>query len=227
MATHRVRLKDESQSLPAKPQQSAKVRPELSPVKSQFSPVKPPEELAQFFADPPLVGNEKREEYERFFAMIAAAAKATDAISWLFVRDVTDLSWDIRRERSLKAQAIRNAQEEVVARLLTPPEPRGYAWRGPTQEAVDEAREWASDPKARLKTGKKLADWGYDETYILTEAYKLRNSGIDAFDARIASHEVRRMTALGAIELHSENLARRLEAVSSDVIEGEFTRASE
>jgi hypothetical protein len=60
----------------------------------------PPAGIAELFADPPLVGNEAREEYDRLFAAIATAAKPADAIAWLFVRDITDLSWEIRREKA-------------------------------------------------------------------------------------------------------------------------------
>lgn len=65
-------------------------------------PLKPPTELAQFFNDPPLALNEKRQDYENLFAAIAGAAKPADAIAWLLVRDFTDLSWEIQREKNLK-----------------------------------------------------------------------------------------------------------------------------
>ena len=45
------------------------------------------------------------------------------AIAWLFVRDITDLSWEIRRERSRKLQVIKSAQIDVVSEFLTLPWP--------------------------------------------------------------------------------------------------------
>ena len=193
------------------------------------SPVKPPKELAQFFADPPLALNEKREDYEQLFAAIAAAAKPADAIAWMFVRDITDLSWEIRRERNLKVQIIKTAEEAAVAKMLTPPRPVELDFMAPTpgvEEAEEAARQWASDPKARRRIDKELADMDCDASFILSEAINGDSDERDAIDRRIASYELRRMAALRAIEHYSETLARRLQA-ASDVIEGQFTEAAE
>jgi hypothetical protein len=48
----------------------------------KLSKVKPPAGLAQLFDDPTLVGNEKREDYNSFFAAVAAAVNPGDAIGW-------------------------------------------------------------------------------------------------------------------------------------------------
>jgi hypothetical protein len=85
--------------------------------------IKPPPGLAKLFADPPLAGDEAREDYDGLFSAIAAAAKPSDAIAWLFVRDITDLSWEICRERNLKLQVIKSARTNVVRGLLRPPKP--------------------------------------------------------------------------------------------------------
>jgi hypothetical protein len=197
------------------------------------SGVKPPAGLAELFADPPLAGNEARENYESLFTAIAAAAKPKDAIAWLFVRDITDLSWEIRRERALKLQVIKSAQIDEVQQLLTPPVP--YTARFSLDIGVDpnaekiakEAKLWASDPKVRRRIDKELANKGYGPSEILTGALNRAADRIDAIDRRIASYELRRMTALRSMGHYNETLARRLEAVSSDVIEGKFTEAAE
>jgi hypothetical protein len=95
------------------------------------------------------------------------------------------------------------------------------------EKIAREAKQWASDPKARRRIDKELADKGYDASYIQTSALQQIADGIDAIDLRIASYELRRMAALRAMEQYSEKLARRLEAASSDIIEGQFTEAAE
>jgi hypothetical protein len=193
----------------------------------------PPNEFADLFTDPPLAGNEVREDYESLFTAIAAAANPKDAIAWLFVRDITDLSWEIRRERALKLQVIKSAQIDEVQQLLTPPAP--YSARFDLDLGVDpkaekiakEAKLWASDPKVQRRIDKELANKGYDASEILTGALNRAADRIDAIDRRIASYELRRMTALRSMGHYNETLARRLEAVSSDVIEGKFTEAAE
>jgi nucleotide-binding universal stress UspA family protein len=199
------------------------------------SRVKPPAALAKLFADPPLVGNETREDYDGLFNAIAAAAKPADAIAWLFVRDITDLSWEIRRERSLKLQVIKSAQTGVVRELLTPPQPFtdklilfDFEELDPNAEKIaKEMKQWASDPKARRRIEKELAEKGHDASEILTMALNQAADRIDAIDRRIATYELRRMAALRAIGHYGEMLARRLEAVSSEVIEEQFTEAAE
>jgi hypothetical protein len=192
----------------------------------------PPIELAALFTDPPLAGNEVREDYESLFTAIAAAANPKDAIAWLFVRDITDLSWEIRRERALKLQVIKSAQIDQVKQLLTPPAPYRMLELDlgvdPNAEKIaKKAKLWASDPKVRGRIDKELANKGYDASEILTGALNRAADRIDAIDRRIASYELRRMTALRAMGHYNETLARRLEAVSSDVIEGKFTEAAE
>jgi hypothetical protein len=197
------------------------------------SRVKLPAGLAPLFNDPPLVGNEKPEDYDNFFSEIVAAVNPSDAIGWLLARDVADLSWEIQRERRLKLQVIKSAQTDVVRRLLTPPKRYADDWMNvyevdPNAEKIaKEAKQWASDPKARRRIDKELAEKGCDVSNILTTALSSAADHIDAIDRRIASYELRRMAALRATEQYSEKLARRLEAASTDVIEGQFTEAAE
>ena len=83
--------------------------------------IKPPKELEQFLDDPPLVGTERREDYENFFSVIAMAVKPVDAIEWLLVVDVAYLSWEIRRERRIKAEIIKLRQKEASRRSWPSP----------------------------------------------------------------------------------------------------------
>jgi hypothetical protein len=193
--------------------------------------LKLPAALAKLFADPPVGLNEIREDYDNLFAAIAAAAKPADAIAWLFVRDITDLTWEIRRERSLKTQTIRSAEQDVVERILLPPWPSETGPNSvfsvrihPDAERVAEmAERWATDPRARRRIDLELADRGYDASYILTKALNEAADQLDAIDRRIGTYELRRMAVLRATEEYNENLARRLKSISADVIEGQYT----
>lgn len=183
----------------------------------------PPEPLNQLFADPPLVGNEKREDYDRLFSDVAGALKPADSIVWIFVKDFVDLSWDIIRERKIKAHIIRSHEIVAVRDAL-----KAIGSDGHFSNADVEAREWATDPKSRLKHGKKLSNNGFTATELLAHAYIDGGPAIDAIDRRIASYELRRMAVLRTIQNHSEKLARQVfEAVSSEVLEGDFTEAVE
>jgi hypothetical protein len=192
------------------------------------STVKVPPSLASLFNDPPLVGDEKREDYENLLSAIVAAIKPNDAVVWLLARDFADLSWDIRRERNVKRELIRLTEIEVVSKLLSPIMPALL----PLNMAVVAgktntlAKQWAGDAEARQRVISKLAEKGYDASDILTLALNRAAPQIELFDRRIGNYELRRMAAMKAIEQYSEASARRL-AASTDVIDGEFTEAEE
>ena len=135
----------------------------------------PPSGLALLFAQPPLVGNEKREDFDRFFSAITAAAKPIDAIAWLYVWDVACYSWEIRRERMVKADIIKSAQMEFVSELLRSTNlaqstRTGFSKRLPRLHPTAEAREWFKNPKSQPIVAEILADNGYDRSDILAEA---------------------------------------------------------
>jgi hypothetical protein len=162
----------------------------------KVSPINLPEELAQFFADPPLIGKEKREDYDLFSSAIIAATKPSDGIAWLYVFDVINLSWDIMRERKIKADIVKSSETNVVALSLKAINAVDLFRLNEDIENSKKARQWAGDPKSRRQYDKELADEGFPESEIMAQAYIRAASSIDAIDGRIASYELRRMAAL-------------------------------
>ena len=77
-----------------------------------------PHDLAEFLDDPPLVGDETIEQYNKFFGAIVTGLKPANAIDWLYTKDAVDLSWQIRRERVVLAGIVKLMQTEVVRDLL-------------------------------------------------------------------------------------------------------------
>jgi hypothetical protein len=187
----------------------------------------PPSKLAHLFADPPLVGNEKREDFDRFFSAIAAASKPVDAIAWLFTWDIAYLSWEIRRERVVKADIIKSAQLRAVGRFLVLIDEGGSSLLIDVGANDRAARRWASDSKSRREIDQKLAANGYGPSDILAEAYIRGAPNIDAIDRRLASYEARRMTTLRELEIYSEKFASKLAATSRDIVDAEFTVPTE
>jgi hypothetical protein len=61
----------------------------------------------------------------------------------------------------------------------------------------------------------------------LARAYQRGAGEIDAIDKRIARYELRRNEILKQIALRNERKAQKLAKASSDIIEGEFTEATE
>lgn len=195
------------------------------------SSVKIPPALAYLFNDPPLVGDEKREDYENLLRAVVDAIKpGNDAVVLLLARDLAVITWEMRREEIHKQQVIKSAYSYVVSRLLSISKPFSLALPPPTTRSSaksdKEAKQWVDDPEARQRIDKKLLQKGYDASYIATAASIRAATFTEAINRRIAIQEVRRATALKTIEQYSEASARRL-ATATDVIEGEFTEAAE
>ena len=78
-------------------------------------PIELPEALADFFNNPPLIGTERLEKYQAFCRSIECALKPLNEMSCLLVEDICWLTWEIRRERGMKADIIKLKRKEVLA----------------------------------------------------------------------------------------------------------------
>jgi hypothetical protein len=197
---------------------------------AKILPVKPPKELLRFLEDPPLVGDEKPEDYNNVFSAIVIAAKPSDAIDWFYIKDVADLTWEIRRERAIKVGIIKLMQKEVVLDLLKttgedPSSFESHMYR--IFSAANDAERWSLDSQANEEINSKLAARGYPTSAVLAQACIEGAAQIDAVDRRIASYEMRKMLIIREIERRNERLSRRLEKASSEIIEAEFSEAAE
>ena len=76
-------------------------------------PMLPPE--WQKFFNPPLVGDEKFEDYMVLFDAIAMALQPKDMIEFLNVKEAADNSWELARERKI----VGAAAAAIVVRLRT------------------------------------------------------------------------------------------------------------
>jgi hypothetical protein len=183
-----------------------------------------------FFDDPPLLGIERRSDYDAFLSAIAAAEKPIDAIDWILLHDFVAREWEIRRERRMKAEIIKIHQKEVVAKLLKATFDKMDTLGSAVNRiffASNEADSWANDPDARTKIDRKLEQKGHSTASVLAEAYLRGAADIDAIDRRIASMESRRNAVLREIGLRSEKRAQRMEKAALGIIDGEFSEAVE
>ena len=189
-----------------------------------------PENLSEFLDSSPLVGDETLESYRECFSAIATGLNPVNAIDWLYMKDVVDLSWQIHRERIISADIIKLIQTEVVRDLLK----ATYDPAGTTEAAVyrifdaaGDAQRWASDPDARKEIDARLTSRGHPPSAVLAEAYMRGASHIEEIDKRIASYEARRIGIVREIERRNERFARELDKASSSIMIGEFSEATE
>jgi hypothetical protein len=157
------------------------------------------------------------------------ATNPRDAIDWLHVKCVVDLTWEIKRERMIKTSIITLMQQEVVHELLKSTEEAPSALESHVHRIFDakgEAKNWGSDLAATNVINIKLAAKGYPPSEVLARAYMRGVNQIDAVDKRTASYEFRRMGGLREIERRDEKFARQLGNASKEIIDGEFSEAT-
>jgi hypothetical protein len=192
--------------------------------------IKPPKELQPFLEDFYLVGDETAEDYINLFVALATAARPADTIDWLLTKDIADLTWDIRRERAIKAAIIESTRKAVILDLLKatvddPVSVGSHLYR--IFGAAGEIMRWSVDSEAKKEINAKLTARGYPPSEVLAQAFMRGTAQIDAVDRRIASYEMRRMLTLKEIERRNERLSRKLEKASSEIIDAEFSEAAE
>ena len=93
--------------------------------------------------------------------------------------------------------------------------------------ASTEAHQWASDPDMRERINLKLEEKGHDQNSVLARAYLRGVEEINAIDKRIAILESRRNKVLKEIGLRNERKAQKLAKAASDIIEGEYSEATD
>ena len=184
--------------------------------------LKPPK---KFFADPPLIGNERLEDYKLFFAEIAAAAKPLDFIAWLFVRDMTDVWWEIRREKKILIEIIKQKQRESAFTGLTRAD---FIKQARLAEKMSKPTDEDDEPsRFRLKDSPPIEKEQEDPIASQARVYLHGGGEIEASYRRIAALEFRRNTFLREVERRNLIVARNADKAASDIVDAEFTEPGE
>ena len=77
-----------------------------------LSTKKLPPSVRSLCGNPPVLSSERRSDYESLFGYMADCVKPTDVIEWLWLKDVVDHTWEIRRLRRFKRQLIEDGLPE-------------------------------------------------------------------------------------------------------------------
>lgn len=190
-----------------------------------------PADLRPLFDDPPLLSTENFSQYRSLLDQIAKCAKPKDVIEWLWVRDIVDLSWEIRRLRRFKVLIIECARQKRISDF-------GVNRDGPVPAIcvtvdgrpisdfdsvdsqliprVDQPLSKKKVKKTRKRKPKLNAD--SDSASLFQECI----SDYQCVDRLIAAAEVRRNAALYEIETRRDSLARRLRKATDEIIDAEF-----
>ncbi len=178
-----------------------------------------PSDIADFIGNPSLLGTEIQADFEALFYRLAGAVKPNDAVEWIWVADVTDLVWEIRRLRGMRDGIVERetagALGDVVLDILS-----GDYDHDKMFEFRDRlVSHWNSGNAFRRQIVQRfLMKRGVDFSQIHAEVYRRRLDELAKLEVLIANLGRRRDSVLREIERRRDTVARRLR----DVTDAEF-----
>jgi hypothetical protein len=154
-----------------------------------------PADIEEMWGAPPLLSSEDPEIYRKYLLRVARAVRPADIIEWLWLKDIVDYSWEVRRLRRIKCQLIERRHDQLRREVI-----------------AEHVR--AGDPVPN-----KIAIG--ESTTVRFFVEELDN--YERIDALLAAAEGRSIGLLREIERRRDGLAARLRKASEDIIDGDFT----
>jgi hypothetical protein len=148
-----------------------------------------------------LLPEEDPAEYEGLRARFVAAVEPRDAIEELWVDDVAELTYEMRRLRHIRMRIVALARPEALERLSAETKPRRLA------VAWSEGRD--AEEYAILTQMKPTPE------DITAKAFELRLAAVERISGMIAQAETRRNIALREIDRRRDALAARLRTAAA------------
>ena len=187
-----------------------------TPVKDGTAGQVIPDEIQVLFGKPPLLNNENPGHYKRLLEKITHTVAPKDTIEWFWVKDVTDLLWEIQRLRRFKATIINYGRKDALTQLFKLAIDDGQLGESYIdEEAKRLAHESiAGDPKARQEANALLKKNSFDEESIRARAFHEYIETIETTDRLLVAAEFRRDKILREIDHHRETLSQRLREIA-------------
>ena len=161
-----------------------------------------PAELEALRPEPLLLPGESRDQYEALQRLILGDIAPRSAIECLLAFDVAELSWEIRRYRSLRHKLLEALRYRAVEAGLNQIELVGIA-----EHAKDAARahiaknvlDWRLNSTATAEIDRRLHAYGLDQKSISMEVYIQAREQHAFFEGLISSASVHRLNLLREI----------------------------
>jgi hypothetical protein len=167
--------------------------------------------IRDLLGPPPILSGEDSGAYEAFQHQIRTAVGPKDALEEIWVRDVTDLAWEVLRLRRLKAKLFRTTAHKGLTELLR--------WHVTGHELTFLVESWVlRDGKGIAKVKALLKSAELDEEAIFTETIAADAETFERFDRLIAQAEIRRNAILREIDRRRDALAQRLREATGKLL---------
>ena len=154
-----------------------------------------PAEIADVFGHPPVLSTENRQAYDELMTQLTLEWKQRNITEWMFVRDITDISWEIFRHRgaiaNLFAVSFKTALRAVLTDVL--PEEGCKPWFDHYDTVKGLAQAWFEGPQEQEKVTAQLAKYGLSPEAIVAQSYVLRCDELDKLHRLLAVAEARRI----------------------------------
>ena len=159
-----------------------------------------PAEIADIFGHPPVLSTENRQAYDALMTQLALEWNPRNIIGWMFVRDITDISWEIFRHRRAIANLFAISFKTALRAVLTDVLPEFDCYH--TVQGL--AQAWFEGPQEQEKVKSELAKYGLTAEAIVAQTYVLRRDELHELHRLLAVAEARR---IGIIRSFNEYLA--------------------
>jgi hypothetical protein len=158
-----------------------------------------PSRLQGFFAKPPVLIGESRLQYEQVLTGTIEAIKPSNFLEWLLVKDLVDLTWELRRLGKHKAALINVTWTHALRMIL----------ESHLEGDLEERRRVAQERAGGYFT-KEGRDWVMEfllkreltEDAIAAQASTLRLPELDLIDRQMERARVSRMAIARDIQHH-------------------------
>jgi len=159
-----------------------------------------PADLADFFADPPLLTNENRDTYFNLRSGLIETIRPTNTCEWLLTLDLVVLAWDIRRLAKQKASLVNMTWKQAICMILEAHTDGDSVAR--RLGAEDFARKYFSNEESRKETIEYLAILGFTEDDIAAQAAAVRLQELDILDRQLGRARLTSMAITRDIQHH-------------------------
>ena len=163
---------------------------------------------------PPVITGEDPDAFLELLDRVREDVNPNGIIEEIWVRDIVDLMWEIRRLRRLKASLLQAAAHHGLEKVLEP------LFDGIGAEL---AEDWARrKTRAIAKVEKILAAAGLTFDAVMAATLALKFDDVERIERMIASQQGRMEAALREIDRHRAVLAEALRGAAKDIEEAEY-----
>ncbi len=178
-----------------------------------------PADYVDFLGEPSLLRTEVRAEFDALLHRLAETVKPKDAVEWIWVADVTQLVWEMRRLRGMREGIIERETAQGLADVAENILSFDNTWDKSAFIRDRLVSPWNSGkPQQRQIVEELLASKGVDFSQVHAVIYHKHLDEFTKLEGLIANLGRRRDLILREIERRRDTVARRLR----DVTEAEF-----